>query len=164
MLEEWRRQASLPTSGGIGEVAPAGAYSELKSNPQFYSDPDVNAAMRGVAGAGAMIPGGWLIKHAVAYPAIGAALGAASGGVAGFAGAGKDESPWARAGEEALLFGGGGLAAGFGAKAGRNILTDRALRAAGPTLTGGASYAPPPTAMRDIVRWLVNSQGAAGNL
>ena len=91
MLEEWRRQANLPTSGGIGEVAPSGAYSELKANPQFYSDPDANAAMRGVAGAGSAIPGGWLIKHAVAYPAIGAALGRATAAWTGFAGAGKDE-------------------------------------------------------------------------
>ena len=162
MLEEWRRQANLPTSGGIGEVAPSGAYSELKANPQFYSDPDVNAAMRGVAGAGGMIPGGWLIKHAVAYPAIGAALGAAGGGAAGFAGAGKGEDPWAKAAEEAAFFGGGGLLAGGGARFARNALTNRALRAAAPTLTSGAPYAAPPTAMRDIVRSLIYSQGGGG--
>ena len=164
MLEEWRRQANLPTSGGIGEVAPSGAYSELKANPQFYSDPDANAAMRSVAGAGSAIPGGWLIKHAVAYPAIGAALGAGYGGVTGFAGAGKDEDPWSRALEEAALFGGGGLAAGAGARWTKNYLTNRALGAAGPTLTSGAPYAAPPTAVRDIVRSLIYGQGAAGNL
>ena len=32
ILEDWRRQANLPCSGGIGEVAPSGAYSELKAN------------------------------------------------------------------------------------------------------------------------------------
>jgi hypothetical protein len=115
MLEEWRRQANLPTSGGIGEVAPGGAYSELKASPQFYSDPDVNAAMRGVAGAGSAIPGGYLVKHALAYPLIGAGLGALGGGTAGFFGAAKDENQWTRAAEEALMFGGGGLAAGYGA-------------------------------------------------
>ena len=164
MLEEWRRQANLPTSGGIGEVAPSGAYSELKANPQFYSDPDVNAAMRGVAGAGGMIPGGWLIKHAVAYPAIGAGIGALGGGATGYFGAGKGEDPWSRALEEAAVFAGGGLAAGYGGGAARNALTNRALRAAGPTLTSGAPYAAAPTAFRDAVRNLIYGQGAAGNL
>jgi hypothetical protein len=117
--------------------APAGTYSELKANPKFYSDPDVNAAMRGVAGAGSAIQGGWLIKHAVAYPAIGAGIGALGGAGSGFFGAGKGEDPWSRAAEEAAFFGGGGLLAGAGAKWGRNALTNRAIRAAAPTLTGG---------------------------
>jgi hypothetical protein len=164
MLEEWRRAADIPGSGGIGEVAPGGAQAELLKHPQFYSDPDVNTAMKSVAGAGGMIPGGWLIKHAVAYPAAGAAIGAVTGAGSGFFGAGKDESPGARALERALEYGGSGALAGFGARYGRDILTNRAIRAAGPTLTSGAPYVPPPTAFRDAVRNLIYGQGAAGNL
>ena len=69
----------------------------LKNNPQFYQG-DADTAMKGLAGAGGWVPGGYLVKHAIVYPTVGAALGALGGGVSGYSGAGKGEDPWLRAG------------------------------------------------------------------
>ena len=158
MIAEARRVGNLPGGGGVGETVPDAARSALKDNPQFYQG-DADTAMRGLAGAGGWVPGGTLVKHAIVYPTVGAALGALGGGASGYAGAGKGEDPWVRAGERALEWGTGGLAAGYGLPKLKNFLANKALVASAPTLTAGAPYMPQAPG-NQLLQAILHSRGA----
>jgi hypothetical protein len=158
MIQGWDAQAKIPGQPSIGDIAPAGASQALKSNPKFYTDPDVNAAMQSVASVGQSIPSQYLLKHAVAYPVIGGALaGAAHGGST----AGPGENPWGKAAQEAIEVGGGGLAVGLGAKGYANLAANRAIARAAPTLTAGAPFGQ-PAPVGDLLRNYLYSKGAQG--
>ena len=154
-IAEARRVAAIPGSPGIGDTGANWARGELKANPQFYTDPDVNAAMSSVAGAGSWIPPSYLFKHALAYPLAGALVGG---------GHGYESGGWEQAGQEALEMGTVGALASYGLPAWRNALVRGALKQAAPTLTAGAPF-PQPTPssdMADMVRRIIYGQGAAG--
>ena len=152
-IAEARRVGGLPGES-VGETGSGWARGELKTNPQFYTDPDVNAAMRSVAGAGSWLPPSYLFKHALAYPVAGALIGGghrlATGG----------DNPWWKAGQEALEYGGAGIAAGYGIPAVRSGLVSRAMTQAAPTLTAGAPF--PPPSFLDEIRRLMYGRLAAG--
>ena len=153
-IAEARRVGGLPRGPGVGETGPAWAHGELKANPQFYADPDVNAAISSVARTGSWLPPGYLFKHAFAYPVAGALVGGAHGYATG------GENPWEHAGQEALEMGGAGFAASYGLPALRNYLADRALTRAAPTLTAGAPFPTPapPWPFSDAARRIIYGQ------
>ena len=152
MLEEARRVGGLPGGGGVGQTIPDAAQSALKNNPQFYTG-DADAAMRSLAGAGGWVPGGYMMKHAIAYPLA----GAVAGGVHGYATGGSD--PWTRAAEEAGTGLVGGFAAGKVAPMIKSGLVKRALSTAGPTLTAGAPYNPPQAPVNQLLQAILHSRG-----
>ena len=148
-------EAGLPGYPGIGQVAGDWARGELKSNPQFYADPDVNQAMRSVGGAGTWLPPSYLFKHAFAYPLA----GGLAGGVHGYETGG--DSPWTHAFTEAGTTGGALALASYGLPGARNYLVNKALKEAAPTLTAGAPFAP-SSPFADAIRNLLYPQAAAG--
>ena len=153
-IAEARRVGGLPGES-LGETGSGWARGALKADPQFYTDPDVNAAMRSVAGAGSWLPPSYLFKHALAYPVA----GALAGGVHGYATGG--DNPWAHAGQEALEVGGAGALTSYGLPAFRSLLTSQALKGAAPTLTAGAPF-PPGQPILDEVRNIIYGRSAAG--
>ena len=153
-IAEVRRVGGLPGES-IGNTGSSWARGALKGDPQFYTDPDVNAAMRSVAGAGSWLPPSYLFKHALAYPVAGALIGGGHGYATG------GENPWEHAGTEALEMGGAGIAAGYGLPAGRSGLVSQALKRAAPTLTTGAPF-PPGQPILDEVRNIIYGRSAAG--
>ena len=153
-IAEARRVGGLPGES-LGETGISWARGALKKDPQFYTDPDVNAAMRSVAGAGSWLPPSYLFKHALAYPVA----GALAGGVHGYATGG--DNPWAHAGQEALEVGGAGALTSYGLPAFRSLLTSQALKGAAPTLTAGAPF-PPGQPILDEVRNIIYGRSAAG--
>ena len=153
-IAEARRVGAL-SGESLGDTGVSWARGALKGKPQFYTDPDVNAAMSSVARAGSWLPPSYLFKHALAYPVAGALTGGVHGYVTG------GENPWGKAGEEALEMGTAGAAASYGLPAFRSLLTSQALKGAAPTLTAGAPF-PPAQPILDEVRNIIYGRSAAG--
>jgi hypothetical protein len=158
-MDDWMTQAGLPKGSGSAAF-PGRARAELANNPQFYG-PGETQALKNLAATGPNVGSGnhfispWLIRHAVAYPVAGAAIGAAHSALSDDSSA--EHIPWW---QEALV--GAGLVGAHTAAKGMlaNRARTQAFNNTRYTLTTGKT--PQSTPLQDMIRAGVFGQGATG--